>query len=156
MFFEPGFLGTRAALYLDVVTLYFALLPFLLFYVIRLAVKGDVRGHYRGQFAVLFVSIFMVVVFEIGVRLSGGFAEFVRESRFPYDFMVGFLAFHILISLASVTGWVVLIYRSFKRYRAEGNSAAFSVAHKRAARWVFAGIAATSLTGCMVYGFLFL
>lgn len=156
MFFEPGFLGTRAAFYLDVVTLYFALLPFLVFYGIRFALKGDFERHYKSQLAILLLSVAVVVIFEIGVRLSGGFAEFVKGSRFSYDFMVAFLAFHILIALATVVGWVVLIYRSLKRYKNEGCSAVFSAAHKRASRWIFSGIVATSLTGCMVYGFLFI
>lgn len=156
MFFEPGFLGTRAALYLDIVTLYFALLPFLLLYSIRFAMKGDFERHYKSQVAVFVTSVIMVLVFEVGVRLSGGFAEFVKESRFSYGFMVGFLAFHILISLAAVGGWVMLIYQSAKKYKNEGRSAEFSAMHKKASRWVFAGIVATSLTGCMVYGFLFI
>jgi putative membrane protein len=156
MFFEPGFFGTRAALYLDVVTLYFALLPFLLFYSIRFAMKGNFEWHYKSQLAIFIFSVIMVVVFEIGVRLSGGFAEFVKESRFSYGFMVGFLIFHILVSLAAVGGWVTLIYHSVKKYKNEGRSAAFSAMHKMASRWVFAGIVATSLTGCMVYGFLFI
>ena len=156
MLFEPGFFGTRAALYMDIVTLYFALLPFLVFYSIGFAIKGEYEKHYKSQLAILLLSTVMVLTFEIGVRLSGGFAEFVKESSFSYEFMVGFLIFHILIALVTVVGWVALIYRSLKMYKEGGREAVSSTAHKSVSRWVFTGIVATSLTGCMIYGFLFI
>ena len=156
MLFEAGFLGTRAALYMDVVTLYFALLPFLVFYSIRFAVRGEYVTHYKSQLAILLLSTVMVLIFEVGVRISGGFSEFVKESSYSYEFMVGFLAFHILIALVTVVGWVTLIYRSIKLYKEGGRDAVASMDHRRVSRWVFTGIVATSVTGCMIYGFLFI
>ena len=156
MLFEPGFFGTRAVLYMDIVTLYFALLPFLVFYSIRFAVHGEYAKHYKSQLAILLLSTVMVLVFEVGVRISGGFTEFVKESSYSHEFMVGFLAFHILIALATVVGWVTLIYRSLKLYKGGGREAVASMGHRRVSRWVFTGIVATSLTGCMIYGFLFM
>lgn len=104
MFFEPGFLGTRAAVYMDIVTLYFAILPFLLAFSIRQAVVGRIDLHYKSQMVILALTVVMVLIFEIGVRLGGGFVEYVKLSNVSYDFLLLFLAVHILIALLASRG----------------------------------------------------
>lgn len=155
MFFEPGFLGTGAALYLDVVTLYFALLPFLLGYAIRFAVKKEYTKHYRSQIVIFVLSLVMVIVFEIGVRLSGGFLEFAKGSSFSLTFLSVFLGVHILIALLTVVLWVIVLYTSYREYREGGDMALFARRHKRKAWVLFAGLCITSVMGVMIYAFLF-
>lgn len=151
--FEAGFFGTSAPLYMDIVTLFFALLPIFLGFSIYQAAKGNIQGHYRSQIAILAVTLVMVVIFEIGVRISGGFAEYVKMSSVPYDFLLIFLVVHIVIALLSVAGWMYLLASSYKLYQKEGRSGMGK--HKKMGKWIFAALTLTSAMGCCVYLFLF-
>ncbi|MFA6144784.1 MAG: DUF420 domain-containing protein [Sulfurimonas sp.] len=154
MFFEPGFLGTRAAFYMDVVTLYFAILPFLLAFSIRQAVVGNITLHYRSQIAVLGLTVLMVILFEVGVRVEGGFVEYVKMSPISYDFLLVFLSVHIFIALLAVGGWIFLIISSYRTYLSEGIGGMEK--HRRMGKWIFAALTLTSIMGCSIYAFLFL
>jgi len=154
MFFEPGFLGTRAAFYMDMVTLYFAILPFLLGLSIRQAVIGNIALHYHSQMAILGLTVVMVIVFEVGVRIEGGFVEYVKMSPVSYDFLLLFLAVHIFIALMAVGGWVYLIITSYRTYLQGGKEAMGK--HRKMGKWIFAALTLTSVMGCSIYLFLFL
>jgi len=153
MFFEPGFLGTRAAFYMDIVTLYFAILPFLLAFSIRQAVIGKITLHYKSQMVILALTVVMVLIFEIGVRLGGGFVEYVKLSSVSYDFLLLFLAVHILIALLAVGGWIYLMITSYQTYIKEGKDGMEK--HRRMGKWIFAALTLTSVMGCSIYLFLF-
>lgn len=154
MFFEPGFLGTRAAFFMDLVTLYFAVLPLLLGMSIRQAVIGNISLHYRSQMAILGLTVVMVIIFELGVRITGGFIEYVKLSPLSYDFLLIFLAVHILIALLSVGGWIYLMITSYRTYLEHGKEGMGK--HRRMGKWIFAAMTLTSVMGCSIYLFLFL
>lgn len=154
MFFEPGFLGTRAAFFMDLVTLYFAILPLLLGMSIRQAVIGNIELHYRSQMVILGLTVVMVIVFELGVRITGGFMEYVKLSPLSYDFLLLFLAVHILIALMAVGGWIYLFIASYRTYIREGKEG--MAKHRRIGKWIFAALTLTSVMGCSIYLFLFL
>jgi len=154
MLFEQGFLGTKALMYMDIVTLYFAALPFLLAGSIFMAIRGNHTLHYQSQFLLLAVTIIMVLLFETGVRLSGGFALYAPQSSWSYDFLLLFLVIHILIALLAVGGWIYLIVSSYQSYKIENLS--FASKHRRMGRWIFAALSVTSLMGCSIYLFLFM
>jgi len=155
MFLEPGFLGTKALMYMDVITLYFALLPFFLAFSIRYAVKKEYKKHYYSQIVIFIVSLIMIILFEIGVRFSGGFIEFSKESSVSFAFLSSFLGVHIFIALLSVILWIIVLYTSLREYKAGGDMAVFATRHKRKARVLFAGLTVTSIMGVMIYIFLF-
>lgn len=152
--FEAGFLGTRAALYMDVVTLYFALLPFLLGGSIFQAIRGNIVAHYRSQIGILILTVVMVVIFEVGVRIEGGFVEYAKMSAVSYDFLLLYLSVHIVIALAAVGGWVYLIISSYRAYQQNGKEG-FSK-HRKMGKWIFGALTLTSIMGCSIYLFLFL
>jgi putative membrane protein len=153
MFFEPGFLGTKAPFYMDLVTLYFALLPFLLGTSIYQAIKGNITLHYRSQMVILAMTIVMVLIFEIGVRISGGFVEYVKMSGLSYDFLLLFLLVHVFIALMAVGGWIYLMISSYQTFTRVGHLGVTN--HKRIGRWIFAALTVTSVMGCSIYLFLF-
>jgi putative membrane protein len=152
--FETGFLGTQAPLYMDIVTLYFAILPFLLGLGIRFAIKGNYESHYKTQLYTFVTTLLIVVVFEVGVRVSGGFIEFMESSNANPTFMVAFLIFHVFVAILSVVMWSALIYGAIKNYKIEKNPLPLS--HKKIGKWVFLGLSATSIMGVMIYYFLFI
>lgn len=153
--FEAGFLGTRAPLYMDLVTIFFGLLPFLVGYAVYLAVKGQHRSHFKWQAALFLITMMMVVVFETGVRFDGGFNDFMQESELSYGGVLSYLIVHIVIALITVVAWGLTIYKSMKAYVNEGPSSPYFAKHKQNSRWLFLGIVITSLMGCSMYPILF-
>ncbi len=152
--FSQGFLGTTAPFYMDAVTLYFAILPLLLGFGVYFALKKRYQLHFQWQMLTFVLTLVMVVVFEIGVRISGGFNAFMAQSNADYNMMLGLMVIHVLVALVSVVLWSALIYGAIKRYRIEKES--LNVSHKKAGYWVFAGMSLTSIMGVMIYWFLFI
>lgn len=154
--FEAGFLGTRAPLFMDLVTIYFALLPFLVGYAIVLAVRGNYRAHFKWQATLFLLTMVMVAIFEIGVRIGGGFNDYMQGSELSYGWVLGYLIVHIVIALITVIAWGVTIYKSMKAYVKEGPSSSYFIQHKSKSKWLYLGIAVTSLMGCSMYPILFI
>ena len=153
MLFKAGFLGTKALMYMDIVTLYFAVLPLLLGGSIYLAIRGNYQRHYQSQLLLLTMTVIMVLIFETGVRLSGGFALYAPQSTWSYDFLLIFLMIHILIALLAVGGWIYLIVSSYKLYI--NNTLTNHRKHRRMGRWIYTALTITSIMGCSIYLFLF-
>jgi len=154
--FEVGFLGTRAPLFMDVVTIFFALTPFLVGYSIFLAVKGKYALHLQTQLAVFVLAMVMVVVFEIGVRIDGGFNAYMHESSWSYNAVLIYLVAHILFALLTVVAWGITIYSAYKVYREEGWDSSYFKLHRKRARWVFLAICVNSIMGVSLYPILFI
>ncbi len=137
---------------MDLVTFWFAVLPFLMALAILFAVMKKYIVHMRLQTVVFVITLLMVVLFEVGVRLTGGFAAYAQHSTLAIEALSALLAVHILIAVAAVGGWSWLLIDSVRRYRGSGT---VSAAHKRYGRWVFAGMTTTSILGVLIYVLLF-
>jgi putative membrane protein len=151
--FETGFLGTSAPFYMDLVTLYFAILPLLMGSAIFVAVKKRYELHYKMQLSIFVLTLLIVGVFEVGVRISGGFSAFMEQSNANTTFMIIFLLIHILIALATVVLYSILIYSAIKQFRLK--SAPIVKSHKKLGMIVFFGMSITSFMGVMIYYLLF-
>jgi len=154
--FEAGFFGTRAPLYLDVVGLFFVFLPFLMAISIMFAIKGDIRKHLNSQLSLFIVTMVMVVVFEVGMRLSGGFLEYMKSSPISLTFMSIFLVIHIIIALLTVLLWAYQLIASMKAYKNSTMDTVYKMRHKKIGRFVFIGLMVTSVMGGSIYYFLFM
>jgi putative membrane protein len=151
--FETGFLGTSAPFYMDLVTFYFGILPLLMGIAIFMAVKKRYELHYKMQLSIFVLTLLVVGVFEVGVRISGGFSAFMEQSNANTTFMIIFLLVHILIALATVVLYSILIYSAIKQFRL--NSAPIVQSHKKLGMIVFLGMSITSFMGVMIYYLLF-
>lgn len=151
--FETGFLGTSAPFYMDLVTLYFGILPFLMGSAIFMAVKKRYELHYKMQLSIFVLTLIVVGIFEVGVRISGGFSAFMEQSNANMTFMIIFLVIHILIALVAVVLYSILIYSGVKEFRLK--SAPIVKSHKKLGMLVFLGMSITSIMGVMIYYFLF-
>lgn len=151
--FSSGFLGTSAPFYLDAITVYFALLPFLLFYSITFAMKQEFSKHFISQLSIFAITLIVVVVFEVGVRISGGFIEFMKNANVSFGFMATFLIIHVTIALASVVLWSALLYGAIKSYKLEENGV--SASHKKVGYIVYFGMTISSFMGVVIYYLLF-
>lgn len=152
MVFEKGFLGTTAPLYLDITTVYFALLPFLLAFSIYFAIKKEFEKHFISQAIILGTTLTIVVIFEIGIRISGDFLEYSKYSNISFDFMLVFLTIHILIAIAAVGGWLFLFISSYKDYK---NNSFNGKKHKKIGKAIFTALTISSIMGVFIYLFLF-
>jgi putative membrane protein len=150
--FEKGFLGTDAPLYMDVATLYFSLLPLLLAGAIFLAVKKRLKAHAYLQLSLFVLTMVVVLFFEIGIRVDGGYWADLTNTSFGKEKMTIYMVVHILIALVSILAWGYQVIRSFKAFWS--HQPIFSN-HKNVGRFVFAGMSITALMGVGVYWLLF-
>lgn len=156
MFTSAGFLGTNALLFMDIATIYFVLLPFLLLYSINFARKKEYKKHFLSQTLTLVLTLLVVLVFEIGVRLTGGFFEYVKSSSISYDFLLIFLIVHIIIAIFAVGGWLYLYISAYKEYKQNGFVNFKNTNHKRIGEAIFVALTITAIMGVAIYIFLFI
>lgn len=143
-------------MYIDLVTIYFALLPLLLGYSIYLAIKKEFKKHFLSQALILGFTLVIVVLFEIGLRVSGGFLEYSQSSSVSYTFMLVFLIIHIIIAIAAIAGWLYLFIHSFLSYKKNEYKSITGTNHKKIGKAIFLALTLSSLMGICIYIFLFI
>ena len=153
--FLPGFLGTRAPLFMDIVSVIVALLPFLIYGAISLAKKKNYSAHESVQKVLFVVSVIVVGFFELGVRMEGGYKNLMEGSSVSHDYLLYVLIFHIIISVITLGLWIMTLSRA-KRYKKQSTlPGLYAEAHKKDGIRTFIGIILTMLTGAWVYTLLF-
>jgi len=145
--FNPGFFGTRAPFFMDIVTLIVALLPLLVAGAISFARNKQYKAHSYAQILIFAVSVIVVGYFEYGVRVSGGFDAFMEDSLVPYTYALVVLIFHIAVATVTLVIWATTIFRA--------KALIESKKHKKAGLITFFGVVLTSLTGIWVYFIMF-
>jgi len=153
--YKDGFLPTSAPLFMDEVMVLVALLPFLLVFSISLAKKRKIKAHITSQVVIYVVGVLAVLYFEYGARNMGGFGKALAHSGINHIFLYTFLVFHILVASASLILWTYTIYYSLKN-RKKLSSKEFRTWHLKIVRPTFFTIVMTSITGIMLYIFMYL
>lgn len=156
MLFSAGFLGTSAPFYIDFVTIYFTIFPLLMAFTIFLAIKKKYKEHFISQAILLVITIIIIIIFEIGLRISGGFLEYAKTSGVSYDFMLVFLIIHIIIAIIALMTWIYLFISSVVAYKRDSLSTIINSNHKQLGKLVFLGMTISSFMGVCIYLFLFL
>lgn len=145
--FQAGFLGTRAPVFMDIVTLIVAILPLLMMGVILLARFKKYKLHAIFQVILLVVSTIVVTYFEVGVRVGGGFDSFMADSNVGHNYAFIVLVFHIAIAVATLIVWFTTLLMAKKQLKLNK--------HKQAGKLTFFGVIMTSVTGIWVYLLMF-
>jgi len=145
--FEPGFLGTRAPFFMDFVTLIVSLLPLLVASAIYLAKNKKYKLHSYAQIIIFAFSVIVLIYFETGIRMGGGFNFFMKESNVSHNYAFIVLIFHIIIATISLVFWATTIFMAKKQLQLKK--------HKKAGLITFVGVVMTSLTGIWVYFLMF-
>ncbi len=153
--FQAGFLGTRAPFFMDVVTLIVALLPLLVFGAILFARKKQYKLHMISQNIIFVVSLIVIVYFELGVRIGGGFDAFVSDTGVSPTYALIVLILHILIAITTLYFWTLTLLRANYSYTKKELPGRGTNSHKFVAIKAVLGIILTSLTGIWVYLLLF-
>lgn len=153
--FEAGFLGTRAPLFMDIVTVIVALLPFLILGVILFAKFKMYNFHGKMQRILFWISLIVVAYFEYGVRTYGGFGVLIEGSSTPHNYALLVLIAHIFIAVTTLAFWIYILQRAKRDRRMNVLPGMNTIDHKRAGIRTFMGILLTSLSGLWVYYLLF-
>ncbi len=153
--FAQGFLGTRAPLFMDVVTLIVAVLPLLVYGAIALARKKFYKAHGFVQNVIFVVSVIVVGYFEYGVRMGGGFDAFMEGSGVSHTYASIVLGLHVIIAVLTLVYWSRTVIKA--NYQAVKGvlPGLKSNEHKLLALKTFLGIVFTSFSGIWVYLLLF-
>lgn len=145
--FHEGFLGTSAPMFMDMVMVIVALLPFLVATAIYFAKMRKYKVH---AFLQIFIFVFSVIVlsyFEYGVRIGGGFDYFLESTTVAHDYVFAVLMFHVAIAIITLILWITTLV-SIKKLLLTNR-------HKKMGKAIFTGVIFTSLTGIWVYMLLF-
>ena len=143
----PGFFGTRAPLFMDIVSLIVAALPFLMSGIIFLARQKKYKLHALLQGLLYIVSLIVLSFFEVGVRFVGGFKSFMEGSGVGHDYAFIVLMVHIFIAVVTIIIWTTTLFMAKKQLE--------NKKHKRAGWITFTGVTLIMLTGAWVYMLLF-
>lgn len=145
--FQSGFLGTRAPLFMDFAVLTVVLLPLLMLFAVRLAKRRSYKLHAFFQIFIFVFTVVVLVCFETGIRISGGFDAFMKDSTVSYSYALVVLVSHIIVSVLTLMFWVKNLFMSKKLlyYRK----------HKQIGIITFTGIIFTSLSAIWVYFLIF-
>jgi len=153
--FQNGFLGTKAPLFMDMVTLIVAILPLLVYGAILLARKRMFKLHMILQNIIFIFSLVVIGYFELGVRVGGGFDAFMSESNVSYTYALVVLIVHIFIAVSMLYLWGKTIISGNYNYKNSTLPGRASNAHKLLAVKAFIAIIFTSFSGVWVYILLF-
>lgn len=153
--FTSGFLGTRAPLFMDIVSVIVAVLPFLIYGAISLAKKKNYSAHESVQKLLFITSVIVVGFFEFGVRMEGGYKNLMEGSSVSHDYLLYVLIFHIIISVTTLILWIKTLYFAKRGKKQSTLPGVYSKSHKKDGQWTFIGIILTMLTGAWVYMLLF-
>jgi len=145
--FQAGFLGTRAPFFMDVVTLIVALLPLLVFGAITFARAKRYKIHAYTQIIIFSFTVIVLIYFETGVRVGGGFNAFMDGSSVSHNYAFFVLLFHIAVSVVALLVWFATLFKANKWLKLG--------IHKKLGQISYVGIVMTSLTGIWVYLILF-
>jgi len=152
---KAGFLGTRAPFFMDIVVIIVALLPFLIGLGVWFARLKYHKLHYFFQTILFVVTILVLIYFEYGIKLGGGFHEYMKESSIDLNFALSFLIFHIIIATITIIIWGRIITIAFADRKRRTLPGLYSKLHKKLGRFVAFFILLTSITGVGVYWILF-
>jgi putative membrane protein len=156
LMFQPGFLGTKAPFFMDLVTLIVALQPLLIGVAIAFARRKHYTWHAFAQIMIYLVSLVVVGYFEYGIRLLGGYEAFLQHTHVSHDYLFSVLILHIVIAVLTLGIWTSTLWRAYKESKRGGILPGVgSEAHRSAGIRTFVGISLTSLTGIWVYLLLF-
>lgn len=153
--FEMGFLGTRAPLFMDIVSVIVLALPFLVCGAILLAKNKHYHAHERAQILLFVVSVIVVGFFEYGVRMEGGYKSLMEGSSVSHDYLLYVLIFHIMIAVSTLILWIKTLYSAKQSKKNSTLPGTLSHKHKQDGQRTFVGIVLTMLTGAWVYALLF-
>ena len=154
--FQPGFLGTRAPFFMDFFVIIVALLPLFVAIAISFAKKRNYHSHAFTHTVLFILAVIVIAYFEYGIRMSGGYEGFAKDSSVSYNYIVYVLIFHIIVAIIGFFVWGHTLISARKDSKKRTLPGLYSPSHKKAGKRAFLWIVFTSVTGIWVYIVLFM
>jgi ABC-type enterochelin transport system permease subunit len=156
--FPPGFLGTRADILIDIVTLSFIIILPLLIWSWRLARVEKAYERHRNVQLALGISLAIVVgLFEYDLAQSGGIFALVAGSAWEGTAVLNTSIYvHTLFAVVASIVWVGLIIASLLRFSNPPQPNAFSRTHRVAGRIGMIAMIGAAITAPPLYYFGFI
>lgn len=154
---RDGFLGYRASFMLDFVVVALVLIvPVLLFSLYAVKVQRRYRLHRNLQLILGVVLLIAVALFEVDLRLQGGWKAIVDKRTTPLTAAqlatVGnVLAVHLVFAISTPVLWAATIYLALRRMPNPPAPCAHSAQHKLLGWLSTVDITLTSVTGLLFY-----
>jgi putative membrane protein len=158
---SDGFLGYKASLMLDVVVCALVVVvPTLVFSLYAVKVRHNFALHRLLQIVLGIVLLIAVGLFEIDMRMQGGFRAILAKRDIPlsdqqYGLFQWVLGIHLVFAISTVFLWGATLTLALKKFSVPPAPGPHSRLHKTLG-WLSAiDITLTSVTGLMVYYFGF-
>ena len=151
-----GFLGTRADILMDLVVCSLLIILPLLVISWRWARGENYAAHRKLMLRLAITLAIVVTLFEIDIRMAGGFYELARGSSYENSpFLSISLWVHLPIAIITSIIWLSLIILSLKRFGNPPTPGDFSAKHRFFGRIGMVMMALTGITGVELYALLF-
>jgi len=148
-----GFLGYDTSLMLDVVVVALVVVvPLLVVSLCQVRLRRRFGIHKRLQLLLGIVLLVAVSLFEIDMRLQGGFDEISDNDS---EAMQVLLWVHLFFAISTVVLWIVTISLALRHFSSPPEPGDHSRLHRRLGWLSTLDITATSVTGLLVYYFGF-
>ncbi|NOZ90877.1 MAG: DUF420 domain-containing protein [Epsilonproteobacteria bacterium] len=154
--FQTGFLGTRAPLFMDEFLIIIVLLPFLIGLSIWFATREHYKLHRFFQTFLFIITLVILVYFEYGIHVGGGFSHYMKDSSIDENLAFYFLIFHIIIATITLIMWSFIIKFAIEDRRRRALPGLYSNSHKKSGKRVAFMILLTSLSAISLYWILFI
>lgn len=155
--FPPGFLGTRADVLIDIVTLSFVVILPLLIWSWRLArVRKNYLLHRNLQLSLAIILAIVVGAFEYDLAQSGGIFEMVRGSAWEGTALLQWIIYvHTIFAVLASLSWVLLIAVSLIKFASPPAPNSFSGTHRFWGRIGMVAMIGAAVTAPPLYYFGF-
>ena len=148
-----GFLGTPASFMLDVVVCSLALVvPTLLFSLYTVKIRKNYLLHKWIQIVLVVVLLIVVLLFEIDMRMQGGFWELAKDSVYvDTTLMKVVLYVHLVFSISTTFLLPTTAILAVKKMPNPPRPCGYSRTPKLLGWITVVDIVATAVTGLLVY-----
>jgi putative membrane protein len=155
-----GFLGTRASLMLDVVTLAMvAIVPVLGWSVYQVKLRRRYLLHKRIQLTLGLALLVTVVLFEADMRVNGWRQRAAASAYASTETHLGLvdiaLAIHLCFAISTALLWILVIARALRNFPHPPVPGPHSAWHIRFARLAAYDLVCTAATGWIFYWLAF-
>lgn len=145
----PGFLGTRADVFVDIAIVFFIVAPFLMAYALRLPAQGRHREHRNLQAGVLVAGIVAVLLLEGSIRFGNASEALAASSLYGLP-MASLFFVHLAVAFPTFIIWSVLAVLSWRRF-SRTLPGPFGRKHRLWGKLAFVGMSLSSATGTGLY-----
>jgi hypothetical protein len=154
--FNIGFLSEKAPLFMDIVSLYFFILPIIVISIHILLLKTNYPLYVKSQIGLFIATMLIVSFFEISIILESGFSTFLDTNSITYLYFISLLIFHIFIAIITIIGWIIMLIKNYDLYVKYKNNIIFKKKNLKYYRLLLLGIILTSYSGNIMYFILFI